>query len=384
MKKSVKISIFLILTILILILAFFLQSYQRLAQINKMQKIELDYRRLTKEDKFHQIKHLNTEYQAKDSEINAINDALNKEKFSGTALVIKNQKVLLNKGYGYSNRLEKIKNNVNTVYSVASLQKAMTAVLLMQLSVDNKVNLNTTIDKYFPEVENADKITIRNLLTMTSGLTTSKKKDELSPNEYLQEMILNLYQKWPIGEWHYNEMNFRLLTEIIQKESHESYQKYFDDYFLKKYQINAVDFSNFSKYPLDKKTLSYKKENSDDAIEQNEYPFNKELGVGDHFMTAHDLYKFYYFLLNDIFLSKNVTQNILLPLNDDHYAAGLYNNGSYYRGHGLLNGFEASVYISADAKDAVILLSNQDKKKPGWQPLAKSIFEKITGESIDS
>ncbi|MBO4579095.1 MAG: beta-lactamase family protein [Clostridiales bacterium] len=58
----------------------------------------------------------------------------------------------------------------DTVYDMASVSKTVTAVALLQLAEQGKVSLDDTLDKFFPEYETGKRITVDNLLHMSSGI----------------------------------------------------------------------------------------------------------------------------------------------------------------------------------------------------------------------
>ena len=58
----------------------------------------------------------------------------------------------------------------DTVFDMASVSKTFTAVSVLQLAEKGKLKLDDTLDTYFPEYETGKKITINNLLHMTSGI----------------------------------------------------------------------------------------------------------------------------------------------------------------------------------------------------------------------
>jgi len=90
--------------------------------------------------------------------------------FTGTVLISKGGKLLLKKGYGYSNTEKKIVNDGATVYNIASLTKTFTAALILKLQEKGKLSIQDKLSKYYPAFPNGDKITIQHLLTHTSGL----------------------------------------------------------------------------------------------------------------------------------------------------------------------------------------------------------------------
>lgn len=91
--------------------------------------------------------------------------------FRGTVLVARQGKVLLKKGYGNGNR-------ENTIYQIASITKTFTATAILKLAEKGKLSLQDKLSKYYPAYPNGDSITIRHLLTHTSGIYNYTKNRE--------------------------------------------------------------------------------------------------------------------------------------------------------------------------------------------------------------
>lgn len=71
--------------------------------------------------------------------------------FSGTAVIVKNGKVLVNKGYGMANKEKQVPNNSETTFYIGSISKAFVATAIMQLKDQHKLNVEDTIAKYIPD-----------------------------------------------------------------------------------------------------------------------------------------------------------------------------------------------------------------------------------------
>ncbi|HCF53852.1 MAG TPA: penicillin-binding protein, partial [Bacillus sp. (in: Bacteria)] len=88
--------------------------------------------------------------------------------FSGTAVIVKNGKVLLNKGYGMANKEQKVPNNSETTFYIGSISKAFVATAIMQLKDQNKLQVEDTVAKYIPNFPQGNSIQLKHLLTHTS------------------------------------------------------------------------------------------------------------------------------------------------------------------------------------------------------------------------
>ena len=68
--------------------------------------------------------------------------------FSGAAIVVKDDKIVLQKGYGYANEEKKIANTGKTLFNVASIGKQFTAVTVLKLEEKGLLNTKDYITKY--------------------------------------------------------------------------------------------------------------------------------------------------------------------------------------------------------------------------------------------
>ena len=136
-------------------------------------------------------------------------------------------------GVGYANYGRQIKNSDQAVYPTASLQKAVTAAMLMQVMRESRgkkhFTANTKISKWYPRLKSAKQITVSDLLTHTSGyyvynLEDSRKKvyTEKGAIDWTINQVNSTWQ-YPVGSYHYNDTNYMLLAGIIQKQTGKSY-----------------------------------------------------------------------------------------------------------------------------------------------------------------
>lgn len=155
------------------------------------------------------------------------------KKFSGNVLVSKNNEIIFNESYGYSNKEKGIKNTPQTKFMIGSMTKAITALCIMQLSEKGMLSIKQNIEDYIPEFYKGNGITIHHLLNHTSGIPNYimfKKEikwgESHTPQEILQ--IVKKYKlKFPIGEkWSYSNTNYLILGLIIEMVSGMSYHQY--------------------------------------------------------------------------------------------------------------------------------------------------------------
>ena len=136
----------------------------------------------------------------------------------------------------------------DTIFDMASVSKTFTAVAVLQLVEKGKINLDDTLDKYFPEYETGKKITIYNLLHMTSGIpdycnnpdpfwnisgedAANQKLSDIFLDKVSDEEFLQALYKAPLGfepgdGSEYSNTNYHLLAFIIEKVSGQKYCDY--------------------------------------------------------------------------------------------------------------------------------------------------------------
>ena len=97
---------------------------------------------------------------------------LEKNKGMGSVTIAKDGNVLYTRSFGYSqvNGTEKKPATAETKYSIGSITKTYTAVMIFQLVEEGKLKLTDTLDKFFPQIPNANRITIAQILNHRSGI----------------------------------------------------------------------------------------------------------------------------------------------------------------------------------------------------------------------
>jgi len=90
--------------------------------------------------------------------------------FSGTVLIEKNGKVVFTKAYGFANAEKRTRNTNATQFHVASVSMQFTAAAILHLIDRGKIRLESRVSEIFPDIQEGNRITIRDLLMERSGL----------------------------------------------------------------------------------------------------------------------------------------------------------------------------------------------------------------------
>lgn len=295
-----------------------------------------------------------------------IDAILQANRFVGTAYVVRNGKPVYQQGFGYADATLQRKNNANSVYQLASVQKSFTAGLIMKLASERKLALTDNLAKYYPQIAGASQITLRDMLDMKSGLTLVAFPNSLSSENGMIKFVLKhvISQPARIGRWDYSPVNFMLLAGIIQEVTGQSYRQYFTENILQPWKLQHSGFV-FNMSKESDYTRGYQNNDVTSVVPnyasryfESKASMYYQFGTGQVYMSAKDLYTGERNMLQGKLYPKADVNTLLVPGSTSGYGGGVYNQGNYIRVHGLAYGYEATALLSRDGQDGVVLLSN--------------------------
>ena len=150
-------------------------------------------------------------------------------------------KVIYSKSVGFTDVEQEIRANENSKYRIGSISKTFTAVLTLKAMEEKKLSLNQTIDKWFPTIDNADKITIEHLLRHRSGLynhldewTKLGWHTQPKTEAKMIEIIIKGGNGFaPDTKMAYSNSNYILLTYILEKIYKKPYSEVLKEKIVK-------------------------------------------------------------------------------------------------------------------------------------------------------
>lgn len=190
-----------------------------------------------------------------------IQHAVDEENIPGAVIRIQQaDSVLHYKAYGFAQKydygLEPLENpeemTMDHIFDLASLTKVFaTTYGIMLLADQGEITLDDSIQKYVPEFNGGanEKITIRHLLTHTSGLAQwyplyYKASDKSERFTIIAEMPL----KWSVGEGrHYSDLGFMVLGDIIENISGKSLDQFLTDELYQPLNLQNSTFNPLQK-----------------------------------------------------------------------------------------------------------------------------------------
>jgi CubicO group peptidase (beta-lactamase class C family) len=157
-----------------------------------------------------------------------------KNRAMGSLTIAKDGAVLYTRAIGYSqiNGGEKKPLTAASRFRIASITKTFTAVMILQLVEEGKLKLTGTLDKFFPQVPNAQKITILQILSHRSGIpnvrrdqATWKPGAPITKDEMLALIVKGAPEFEPDTKNSYSNSGYFLLGLILEKLTGKPYDQ---------------------------------------------------------------------------------------------------------------------------------------------------------------
>jgi len=263
----------------------------------------------------------------------------------GSVAIFQNNELLYMKSVGFVDVEQKLKTNENSKYRIGSTSKTFTAVMVFKAIEENRLNLNQTIEIFFPTIKNANKITIEQLLYHRSGIHDFTARNWLKWNtqsKTKQEMIEMISKGGadfkPDTKTRYSNSNFVLLSYILERIYDKPYSAILEEKIIKPIGLNNTYYGKKTNVQ-DNECNSYKYKKGWKI--ESETDMSIPSGAGGIVSTPIDLTLF----SEALFSGKLVSENSLEQMKNikENYGMGLRQmsfNGNTCFGHtGKLDGF---------------------------------------------
>jgi CubicO group peptidase (beta-lactamase class C family) len=326
--------------------------------------------------------------------VEAYLDKLEKAGYSGTALIAFNGKPVISRGYGYSDREQKIKNSPKTLFDIGSITKQFTAAAILKLEMQGKLSTDDKITKYFQNVPpDKSEITLHQLLRHASGIRGGIGGDyeKISEADFVAKVLASPLRS-PIGtRFGYSNIGYSLLALIVEKVSGQKYEQYLYENLWKPAGMESTGYSrpSFDKNLI---TVGYKDDERWGKPTEKEWagdaPYLHLKGNGGILSTTGDLLKWDQALLGDKILSKEAKRKYYFPVlrtdetGSSHYGYGwdvrtTNRNTTRIWHNGSNRIFFADFYRYVDEGVTIILATNTSKNAftETGRVISRMIFE---------
>ena len=177
--------------------------------------------------------------------------------------------LVLSGATGYMNLDTKTSATPSSAFRIASMTKSFTAMAILKLRDEGKLNLNDSVSKYIPEVakleyltEDAPIITIENLLTMTAGFPEDNPWGDRQleePDQMLIDLIKEgvSFSNPSSYEFEYSNTGYALLGTIVSKVSGVPYQEYITTNILEPLDMKQT-YWEYDNVPKEQLVMGYR------------------------------------------------------------------------------------------------------------------------------
>jgi len=295
---------------------------------------------------------------------------------SASIAVVKDGQVVYVKAYGDARLEPRTPATAEMRYSIGSISKQFTAVAILLLQEQGKLSLDDKVSKFIPTLTRANEVTIRQLLSHTSGYQDYWPQDYVMPmmlEPVTGQKILDLWARKPLDfepgtKWQYSNTNYVIAGLIIEKASGMPLLKFLSERVFVPLGMKSV-------FNIDEQRLG-----ETDAVGYLRYGLGplraapKEgpgwlFAAGELAMPASDLAKWDVSIINQKVLKPNSYRDLETEVQLRNGTGTRYGLGVFVgmeAGHralshgGEVSGFTAENVVFPDDGVAVVALSNQD------------------------
>mgnify|MGYP000474390735 CR=1 FL=1 len=293
----------------------------------------------------------------------------NLAKFNGSALVMQHGKELLYKGYGiravdYGNiSAEK------TLYMIGGATEMFTSAIVFKLQEEGKLSINDTLSKYLPDFPNSRKITLKHLLSHSSGIYDYMNNDSLytigvvTPVE--RSVMLSYFKNKPLAfkpgsQVQYSTSNYYLLGMVIEKAADTNYYAAMRKYILDPLGIENSGF-NFGGFASWDKAQGYSILNTMRFIPAFNIDSTISYAAAGLFTSAEGMKKFFNAMMSNKILKKSSWETMTTEQGGG-FAYGWQVKDIYGKkaiGHtGETYGFASTFFMIPEDSTVIILMNN--------------------------
>jgi D-alanyl-D-alanine carboxypeptidase len=295
---------------------------------------------------------------------------------SASVAVVRDGKIVYAHAYGYANLESKTAAQPSMRYSIGSISKQFTAAAILMLQEQGKLSLDDKVGKWVPGLTDGDKVSIRELLSHTSGYQDYWPQDYVMPGmlkPVTEQQILDQWAKIPLDfapgtKWQYSNTNYVIAGIIVEKAAGEPLWSFLQEKVFGPLEMKSITNTDEAKLPPSDPTgyMRY-------ALGPL-HPAPKEgkgwmFAAGELAMTAEDLARWDVSMMNQTVLKpesyRQMETDVLLANGAaTGYGLGVdvgLKNEHRYLGHGgEVSGFVSQNTVFADDHAAVVVLTNQD------------------------
>jgi CubicO group peptidase (beta-lactamase class C family) len=321
---------------------------------------------------------------------------------SASVAVVQGGKVAYVKAYGMARLEPAMAAQAGMQYSIGSISKQFTATMVLLLMQDGKLKLDDPVGKYLPELTRANEVTIRQVLSMTSGY------QDFWPEDYVMtsmmkpsnpQQILDVWGKKPLDfepgtQWQYSNTNYVIAGRIAEIVGGKPLIDQLQERIFKPLKMMGVFNSDASRLPANDPTGYYQHALGPlrPAPQEGE---GWMFAAGELAMPASDLALWNISLMDRTLLAPASYDEMFTDVKLKNGKATGYGlgvqvgdrNGHRYIEHsGEVSGFVSENIVFPNDKTAITVLTNEDASSAAGalaRKIAPLVLGGASGVSVD-
>lgn len=315
---------------------------------------------------------------------------MHRQKIPGLSMgVYRDGKIIKAKGYGLENVELNAPATAKTIYQSGSMGKQFTATVVMMLVEQGKLSLDDKIKKYFTDAPATwDDITVRNLLTHTSGVKNYTTKAMDYRKDYTEDDLVKMAESLPLDfkpgtDWSYSNTGYVLLGILIHKVSGEFYGDFLQEHIFKPLGMSTTRIISESEI-IPNRAAGYDLVKGEWKNQDWVSPSLNTTADGSLYFTVLDLAKWDAALYTEKLLKRADLDQMwtIAKLNDGKPNKGNYGFGweiNKMNGHRLIEhggawqGFTTMICRYVDDKLTVVVLTNLDSSHSNPEIIAHGV-----------
>ena len=319
-------------------------------------------------------------------------------------LVARDGAIIFDKGYGFAQVEARVPMTTDTRSRIGSVTKVFTAAAILKLAQEGRLSIDDHLSKFIPDWPRGDEVTLRHLLTHSSGIHNYTAKpgfyDHVTEPISLADLVASFkndpYDSNPGEKYSYCNSGYVLLGYIIEKVTGQSYEAY-----LKRTFFDPLGMKHTGVYHAERSAVgeAFGYSYTNGAVKRAvNWDMSKVAAAGEIYSTAHDLYFwneaiFNYRLLSKATLKEAFTVGVLKlddPMHPEDIGYGFgwtmdRLNGAREISHGgELWGFGSYLLRLPDYRLTVVVLLNCAPPLPNIQQwvMAREIARRVMGPEL--
>lgn len=308
---------------------------------------------------------------------------------SASIAVVQDGKIAYLKAYGRAELSPPRAATPEMRYAIGSISKQFTAAAILMLAEQGKLTLDDPVGKYVPGLTSGDEITIRQILSHTSGYRDFWPQDYVFPEmrkPVTAQAIVDRWAKAPLDfapgtDWQYSNTGYVLAGLIVEKVSGEPLMQFLREHVFEPLHMTGVvnfdqgrmtaqDAKPYTRFALGPPRPA--------AVEGEGWMFAAgELAMRPEDLALWDISEIDHSLMSAKSYAAQTRSVVLKSGRDSNYGLGLFLRTSHGRRElehdGEVSGFISENRIFPDDRAAIVVLTNADYSNVAAQGVANGI-----------